>query len=403
MADAITDPSAASSTIAERLKVLGSLEPSLRTLQEIASKVKEVRARDPHAIARGDVKPLFDQLLVGDRLIVIARTVTTRDYFVWFRDMWELSLAILQQYSLPAPVRRKIEQTAKYWASKQSPRSKRDKSTAIEDRYSNVISLYLEQLETVRGQYAAILEALSKGKPMSEADDLKVKAGPFTLVNTGGFKDDVMHEAATVVEKAAGLLNKKGLGKVCYGDVHISKQIGRSRVLAFYMKDSDELFVRAGIRLNVDSLHTVLHELGHRLHRKFLASKDKELSRLYAKYSVKKMVNQDREELDKSKIPPVGETVTYKGDELAVIGFDFSKRVVKLVNKLNPKQTFSAPLESYGVLIKGEPDVTKVNPLGFVTPYAGKNKEENFAEMVGFYCTDELSAEQVKDLEGILG
>ncbi len=76
---------------------------------------------------------------------------------------------------------------------------------------------------------------------------------------------------------------------------------------------------------------------------------------------------------------------------------------MKLVSKTNPKQTFSAPLESYGVLFKGEADVTKVNQLGFVTPYAGKSKEENFAEMVGFYCTDELSAEQVKDLEEILG
>ncbi len=401
MAEAITDPSAASNAMAERLKVMGSLEPSLLALQEIATKVKEVRARDPQAIQRGDVKPLFDQLLAGERLIAVARNVTTNDFFVWFRGMWVLSLSVLQQFSLPAPIRRKIEQTAKYWATKQSPRSKRDRSTAVEDRYGNTISLYLEQLGTVREQYAAILEALAKGKPMNEADDLKVKAGPFTLVNTGGFNEDVMQEAGAVVEKAAKLLMAKGLGKVCYGDVHISKQIGRTRVLAFYMKDSDEMFVRAGVRLNVDSLHTVLHELGHRLHRKFLQSKNKEIAQLYMRYEYKSRVRQDRGEIDESKIPPIGEEVTYKGDQYRVIRFDRFNRIVQLDQVSDPKHFLKVPLQTYGVVFKGEIE-TKTNPIGFVTTYAGKSAEENFAEMVGFYCTDDLSAEQVKDLEAIL-
>lgn len=39
---------------------------------------------------------------------------------------------------------------------------------------------------------------------------------------------------------------------------------------------------------------------------------------------------------------------------------------------------------------------------GFITPYAGKDADENFAEMVSYYCLDELPQDQVELLEKVL-
>src|SRR6185369_1797654 len=177
----IVDPVAVSNVMAERLKTFGMFEEHLRKLQQGAiAKLKKIRANDPNAIPRGDAKELLDEVTAHDRIITQTRILTDHDFFRYFRDMWELSLAILQQFNLPSALRGKIERTAKFWASKQTPKTKRNKATSIEDRYDFTITLYLDQLATVRDQHAAIVEALAKGKPMSEGDG-KIKAGPFTL------------------------------------------------------------------------------------------------------------------------------------------------------------------------------------------------------------------------------
>lgn len=392
----IVDPAAVSNEMAGRLNTFGKFESHLRKLQQGAlAKLKEVRARDPHAIARGEAKPLLDEVTAHDQMITLTRILTDRDFFLWFRDMWVLSLAVLQQFNLPTPLRRKIEQTAKYWASKQSPKTKKNKGVGIEDRYDFTISLYLDQLETVREQHAAILDALAKGKVMSEGNG-KIQAGPFTLVNTGGFSDEIMNDVANTVQKAAALLTQHGLGKVCYGEILVSKKVGRANVLAFYLKDSDEMFVRAGLRINVDSIRTIIHELGHRLHRKFLAGKDREISSLYAKYNTRKTLR-----LDNPEPPPIGDSVPYKGKEIFVTRIDRLKGKVWLGEPGGNPDRYSIPLRDYA-LFKGSAPSAEPNPKGFVTPYAGKSPEENLAEMVSFYCMDKLSSEQVEDLEVIL-
>lgn len=397
----IVDPVAVSNAMAERLKLFGTFEGHLRNLQQGAiAKLKAIRANDPNAIPRGDAKDLLGEVNSYDRMITQTRLLTDHNFFKYFRDMWELSLAILQQFNLPSALRGKIERTAKFWASKQMPKTKRNKATTIEDRYDFTITLYLDQLATVRDQHAAIVEALAKGKPMSEGDG-KIKAGPFTLVNTGGFKDEVMNEVATTVQKAASLMTAHGLGKVCYGEILVSKKVGRANVLAFYLQGSDEMFVRAGLRVNVDSVRTVMHELGHRLHRKFLASKDRQLAQLYSKYNVRKMVDRGPA-VDPSKVPPVGEEVPYKGTTLVVQQIDWATKKVRLVDKAGGPGRFSVPIVDYNAVLKGETPSADPSPEGFVTTYAGKSPEENFAEMVSFYCLDKLSPGQVADLEAIL-
>lgn len=404
-ADAVADPAALVGARATRLETFGKYERFVPPFLEAISEIRKIRAQDPAAIARGEAKHLWDQLTSPDAEMMKRQllVLTSQDFFLWFRDSWKLSLAILQQFLLPAPLRRKIEQASKYWATKQSPKTVRDRSTTMEDRYGNLLTLYLEQLETLRNQQAAFTEAIAKSKPMSEANEAKVKAGPFTLVNTGGFKDDVMQSAAEVCEKASRILTSKGFGKVCYGDIHITKQIGRGRVLAFYMKDSDEFFVRAGVRVNVDTLHTVLHEFGHRMHRKFLQAKNKDIETLYRKYKTRSWIRSDDGPIDPSKLPAIGEEVTLKGETLVVVALDYIARKVRLKPKDVPdsRRTLSTSFSDFNIVFKGEVEKA-TKPSGFITQYAGKSPEEMFAEMFGFYCTDELSPEQLEDFKPII-
>lgn len=404
-ADAVANPGSLVGTMATRLDTFGKFERFIHPFLEAISEIRKIRAQDPAAIARGEAKHLWDQITSPEAEMMRGQllVLTSRDFFLWFRDSWELALAILQQFVLPSPIRRKVEQAAKYWATKQTPKIRRNRSTTREDNYASLLTLYLEQLETVRSQQATFTEALAKGKSMSEAHEAKVKAGPFTLINTGGFSDDTMNGAATVVEKAARLLQEKGFGKVCYGDINISKKVGRSNVLAFYLKDSDEFFIRAGVRLNVDTLHTVLHEFGHRMHRKFLQGKDALITALYRKYKTRSTFNLDRGPIDESKLPPIGEEVSYKGEVLVVTALDYLARKVRLKPKNVPdsRRTLSVGFEDYGIVFKGESEKA-VKPIGFVTQYAGKSPEENFAEMFAYYCTDELSPQQLEDFSAII-
>lgn len=396
LADQIADPSAGTATFGQHLEQFSKLEPFLKNLQGPIDQLKELRARDPNAIPRGDAKPLFDQLTSNDPLYMAAQVATMRSFYTWFNGAWQLALSILQQFNLPAPTRRKIEQMAKFWASKRNPKPKRNNATSLEDRYNFVFSVYFDQLKILREQHAALLEALAKGAPMSEGDG-KIKAGPFTLVNTGGFSEAVMNEVSNTVQKAASLMTAHGLGKVCYGDVLVSKKVGRSTVLAFYLQDSDELFVRAGLRINVDSVRTVIHELGHRLHRKFLSGKDRQIDQLYIRYNTRKEVG-----LDGPEPPAIGTVVKYKGKDIVVTRIDYAKRTVWLGEPGGNPNRFSVPIKDYASVFSEEPAGSEASPKGFVTPYAGKNAAENFAEMISFYCLDKLSPEQVKDLEAIL-
>jgi hypothetical protein len=393
--DAIADPTQLSNTIGQHLNDFAKLERDAQKLQQLASKIKAIRARDPES---EEQKPFWNEIYSMEPVFREMLRASAFHYYAQFRDIWDLALAILQQFNLPTPLRRKIEQMSRYWASKQKPKNIRLRGSPL-DQYDAAAANYLSQLSEIRGQHATILEALSKGKPIDESH--KIKAGPFSLVNTGGFKESVMLEAADTVQKAATLLTSKGFGKVCYGDVLVSRKVGKSNVLAFYLGSKDEFFVRAGIRMSVDSVQTVLHELFHRLHRKFLSGKDQKIKELYRKCSQASESVEDAKR-DRLPIPSIGDEVKYKGETLVVKTVDYRSRAVHLVVKGEPKFILKIPIETYAENYLGV-QKTVVDTSGFVTSYARTGgPDENFAEMGSFYCLNKLSEEQVANFEEVL-
>jgi hypothetical protein len=241
---------------------------------------------------------------------------------------------------------------------------------------------------------------IERGRFHTEEGDTTLKAGPFTLINTGGFSEKQMEDVAKVVEKAAQQLSRVGLSRVCYGNIQVTNTIGRSaRILAFYLKGRDELFVRANLRgSQAPAVASVIHELGHRLHFKFLAGKDRQIQEIY-----EVIADRNRQALwdmrqDPSKRPKPGDTIP-EGRKTWVVGPEGvqvnSRGQAGVIVELqsDPKKRAIIRLEEW---FKQKGD------LAFVSPYAEKNHEENFAEMVAHYALGTLPDDQEPLLKNVL-
>ena len=302
-----------------------------------------------------------------------------------------LCFAILQQLALPPKLRKSIEVASRFWSK--SPRLN-VKGGSYDETIAKGVALYLDLLDTFKKHEKLFEDALRVGKTHSDSDPeggvvTKYKAGPFTLVNTGGFDDKTMVDKSKLFEVAAEKMHAIGLGKVCYGDVLVTNQLSNKRVQAFYLLSKDEVFVRGDTGISLDMVHSVCHELTHRLEEKFLASKKPAIVALYNTLKVHGMVE---------KMPDIGETVTYQGTTLVVDERDVRRKILKLMSPENPLRRLPVSLATFRVL-KGDPP----NPMSFVSDYAKRGgPQENFAEMVAFYAMGKLPEKQVELLLPII-
>jgi hypothetical protein len=223
-----------------------------------------------------------------------------------------------------------------------------------------------------------------------------VMAGPFTLVNTGGFSPETMAKVKAVVEEAARLIEAKGLGVILYGDIYVTNTINRSRILAFYEPDTDEMFVRANIKKDFDTTRTVIHELGHRLDFMFMRTRtySVELQNLYAKVRSlhrDQMWERDREFGESVKI---GDVVTIRGKNYSVAEMMIATVRLKAADADPAKPwTHTITREALAQLMAGHTHLS--GPFGaFVSKYASTSPIENFAEMFAFWALGKLPEQQ---------
>ena len=332
----------------------------------------------------------------------------------------KLCLAVLQQLVLPPKLRKSIEAIAKFYD--REPRMNL-KGKTYEETLAKRVGLYLDFLEDFRKHEKVFEMALREGHThLSEGEGAtQIKAGPFTLVNTGGFDHAKMENVAKLVEEAAHKMKALGLGKVCYGNVNVTNRIsGNANVQAFYYNSNDEMFVRADAKAHSSTVRIVCHELTHRLDHKFLQSKQHEIAQLY------KTINTHSTYMSETEMPEYGAPISYKGELWKVMEKDTRRRSLKLA-PANPlrcfvcaekgrsehvpdeehkfpiarKEVLTMPVEAF---YKLQGKTQKVDPLDFITPYAKKGgPAENFCEMVSFLALGELPKEQVDLLAPILG
>ncbi len=294
-----------------------------------------------------------------------------------------LFLAILQQFSLPAPLRKQIEAAAKFWAKS---RTVKPKPEVAQEVYQKTLTLYREQAQTA-------IYAINQGKAHSEEGAPEaLRAGPFKLVNTGGFDEKTMTQVQGIVEKAAHLIQAAGQGKVLYGDIHVSNTLSKSTVLAFYMPDKDEMFVRANLKgQEKGAVHTIIHELGHRLEEKVSKKGINTLFYVYSHSNGGETVVRD----PSIPAPEPGAEIKSGRQLWQVERVDSQK--VYLIADDDPKQGASMSIDGW-YLTHG----AKRTGGKFVSQYAKKSASENFAEMFAHYCLGTLSPEQTEDLEKII-
>lgn len=184
-----------------------------------------------------------------------------------------LGLAILQQLKLPPNLRKAVEVSVRWWGKK----------VTLPKGDAPRVEMYLEHLEVFRKYERLYEDALRLGAPHSEEGEgaTRTPVGPFTVVNGGGFGDDVMAQCAEVVAEVARRMTTIGLGKVCYGDLLITgKLMNKKNVMAFYSPASDEMFIRP-VQATDDAVRFICHEITHRLVSKMLHGRRPEIEALY--------------------------------------------------------------------------------------------------------------------------
>jgi len=389
---AIGDPKDLLAKLEDRLNRLffhceGDYEKGVETLDILKREQREgVFTLDP-----GRVSYQYERVL----------GLALRDSFKYIHGTGNtLFLALLQQYVLTPKQRKEVEDASRFY-NKARVVWKRDR-----DPYKNLeasFKLYEKLYTTYKKQISVAKEIIERGKLLGETlaeggeGDLKIKAGPFTLVNTGGFPTDRMKEVSAVVEEAAKRLESHGLGKVCYGDILISNTISRKNVLAFYIISSDEMFIRANVKKDADTVSTVIHELGHRFEHKFGQSKRGEIVGAYRTLKTHGMTSRYTPP-PPELVPKPGEKLVQKGLTYVVTKFDPFKSLVIL----QPEEgSYTAHIPLAGWLhLKGIP--MPKGDLDFVTTYASTDPSENFAEMLSHYCMGKLPQPQVELLEKVI-
>lgn len=308
----------------------------------------------------------------------------------------KLFWAILQQYVLPRNLQKSVEAANKFYSKNRINRFKPKSMAGSYDAAKEYLEAYLKIIGELHKHVMNAEAAIAKGQLHSDptvAVKTKIRIGSFDVVNTGGFDDDKMKQAAEVVSKAEKAMTAHGLGKVCYGDVLVSKAIqAKKTVAAFYLPSSDEMFIRADVPSDWDTVRIVCHELAHRLEHKFLASKKAEIAELYRSLSHYEIVGRE--------YPKLGETFeSATGEKGKVINHDRRRRTVHVKLDMDaPNLYHVVPVALWSKFLGQQEESGE----GFVTPYAGKDPSENFAEMVSFYVLGKLPEPLKARLEPIL-
>lgn len=285
----------------------------------------------------------------------------------------DICLSLIQGDSLKASHRTKIEKIFKYWSTKNRP-----KSTPIE----KAIPVYLKRVEEIQEQYNTLKQIVDT--TVESPKDKVLKVGSFTLINGGGFSENEMRSVQELVLKGEALVRSKGFASICYGDITVTTKIHKSYV-AFYRIDVDDIFILTKTKYSKDNLRDFIHELGHRLHHRFLRSKEQAIQDLYKKHK-------SGYSEGSNSLPQIGEELIYKGEVL----------VVEKVNSDREEITFSFK-DDLSVKLKLPTTVWNGSSKSdFVTKYAGKSPAENLAELFSFYCLDQLSARHKADFESLL-
>lgn len=230
--------------------------------------------------------------------------------------------------------------------------------------------------------------------------------GCFRVVNTGGFDKKTMDRATDMVAQAAKLVTEAGFAKVCYGDAYVTQKVSRANVLAFYDRGDDRMYVRSNPAEGEAGMEveTIVHELGHRLHNKFLPeSVNVRMQEVFDIWTRQYQMS----DVTSSYEPKVGDTFEAGGPRskkrykvVDVRGKTVSYRLLLPNGEVDPKYLpASFPVSKLSLML----GTGKRTHDSFPSDYARTKPSEMFAELFRAVVHKTATNEQIDAFKKIVG
>lgn len=220
--------------------------------------------------------------------------------------------------------------------------------------------------------------------------------GPFTIVNRYGYRPEEYADSLKLLDTATEMIRAKGFGKVLYGKVYlVGKQQGRSYA-GMYVESEDRVLLNVEARNRFDSVHTLVHELGHRWWNKMLSSGERSTYEdHYLGTAQGGLTVQDRQDMFQALVQagfsPRRAQGYLRDKSLSESLLDWFKYVFSGQRQQDlvaayqrgegwVEKNFVRPKQRMVFLTEDTPTVT-------VSAYAKTNVKEDFAETFAFYVT----------------
>ena len=239
--------------------------------------------------------------------------------------------------------------------------------------------------------------------PEKTEGDEKFKLGPFTVHNTIGLEGAELEKVKVTIKKATAAIKRlqipAGIKKVLYGDIYIVARIQKSKTIAWYFFNEDNVYIRRSDG-SWDDAVALVHELGHRYLEKFARGPDKANWRMYHNW----LAGKDVELEDDVEVPGVG-------DQLPV-RFQGAKRGFRpIIKEVKGGQYHFDVEDKYGYIHARTYPIAEIRQFlmqqgknqqkrkQFPTPYAATNWEEHFCDSLGLYAMKKLKGDHVDHFE----
>jgi len=211
----------------------------------------------------------------------------------------------------------------------------------------------------------------------------------FEVFNTIQAQGQEMDEVRDIIERGVDAMKRSGVPvvpKLLYGKLKIVGKIRQSDTLAWYNQVSDDVSVRTRISKELDAVHSLIHELGHRWWQRFL---DRDIQRRWTRHH-------NRLGIKPSDYPmpdvgdPLGFPVRGVGDN----------PIVREIRGPQGRRMFF--LEGSSGYIQ-EKNIRKVfKRKNFPTLYAASDVQEHFCESFAMYCLGTLNQDHRDAFEEIV-
>lgn len=222
-----------------------------------------------------------------------------------------------------------------------------------------------------------------------EDTELSFDLRGFTVFNTIRAEGQEMDEVRDVIERGVDAMKRSRIPivpQLLYGKLKIVGKISKSNTLAWYNLNDDDVSVRTRISSELDAVHSLIHELGHRWYNRFLDS------------GVKSRWAEHHRRLRRKKsdypMPHVGDPLG-----IQVRGHRGKDLIVERIEGAEPFRRFYFTATRY----MPEEQLAKIfKRKNFPTAYASTDHEEHFCESFAMYCLGTLNQDHRDAFEEIV-